>query len=222
MKNGEIPALKKALIKWTENHRLNMFDFSSIIFTPMFTLDDIFRGLRRLPALYRIHLFTGLDEFKLTYNEMEIYKEDKREKTKNDEKIARHFIELYKNNNKLPEGDERLVRAERNNPDKAKVTQIILGRHFGNVKKAETKLPRSLEKKTLSTLPVPATMSIVSHAADELESVLILSAEEINSFRKGKATSLKRLKVLVDIFFKEDPKKSYEEMIKTNNSFLNF
>jgi hypothetical protein len=218
---GENKSLRLALENWIQQHEITKYDFLSIVFTPAFTLDDILRGKRSLAALFRIYLLTNLIEFKLSNEELKAYEEVNKKKqiTIDDEKITRHFIERWKAEKAIPAGDERLVWAERNNPDKDKVRTILLKRYFKGAKSQNAIKAGGENKKSIVVKPVGA--SVISQAADELEHVLNLKKEDIADYRKGKASGLKRLKVLVDFFVKENPKEAYEAMINSGNSIFN-
>ncbi len=234
---GPDPHLKLSVTRWMEIYHLTKYDLLSLTFTPGFTFDDLIRGTRLLPAMYRVYLLTGLEVFKLTDEEKREYEKSKetRPQSVNDEKIARHFIELWKAKGILPEGDERLVLKDRNNPDKKKVTEILLARYFDEKQskqqpplKKQPSIPEpeppKVQKQLLET-PAKAIQfeitSFVSVAGDELENVLNLTLDEIKMYQKRNATGLKRLKILIEHFMKGNPKASYEEML-TSTSFFNF
>lgn len=217
---GNNTTLQQSLSDWMQQNNLTLYDFLSITFTPRFTYDDIVRnGKRAIPALYRFHMLTQLDTVKLTDEEMAKYKLDSREQTQNDEKIAERFIQEWRADGKIPQGDERLSHSDRNNPDKKKLTKLLLERYHGKrINPKDTSPPPQREQSSERGPSISFTpVSFISYAADELEEQLSQSSEEIQRYKKSKATRLKRLKVLLDIYFKEDPKKAYEEMLKSKD-----
>ena len=213
----------ETLEQWFARTKLSRRDLLNLAFVARRSFEDIQKGIRRLPSLYRLYLVTGLKEFELSHEEEVKYEEMKMETptTKLDEIICAYFAKNWKENSTLPKEEDLLWVSARERRDKKVLQGEIIKRYFGSNSSShvQTAKKATTTSKEVSITEVSNALPAVIY---EIEEVLEGNAELIEAYRKKNGKFLKNLKTYLNILFVESPsqvKADYENFKKTEKNF---
>jgi hypothetical protein len=205
------------LKQWLSKHNLSIYDLLSIAFVPRRTYDDIKKGSRLLPALYRLYSATELPEFALSEKEKVLYgnsKEGNKESKANmDEFISKKFIDEFKQGT-LPSFEDRLVHSESKYQDKKILTGKLIKKFSGGVKKDPVK---EISTQVNGTF-IPTGILLI--ASSEIESAIKAPEDSVlQQYIRTNAKFLKRLSMYINVLSQPDPKTSLKKIEETQQNF---
>lgn len=191
------------LENWLDTHKISIYDLLCIAFVPRRTYMDVVNGIRSVAARQRLFLVTNLSMFQLTLVEMERYGEIKERKRaiKLDEKIALYFLNIWKENQKVPIGEERLVSGEKKSQDKIVLT---------------SRLVKFIDSQKDTTQVVSQVSNNLQYLQNEIEGLMDLTPGAIKDYTKVNAESLRGVYGLIHIIlFEENPREAFKTLIKS-------